>query len=279
MSKKHLSRRFGFTLIELLVVIAIIAILAAILFPVFARARENARRSSCQSNEKQIALGLKQYLQDNNEKYPAATGWQAALEPYVKSSALFKCPSASGTGAFDYSFNSYLSRLNESKIEFSETTVLTTESARASQAAAETSSTAGERHFEGSNYAFTDGHVKWLKLPQVDATTNNGNKASFLPDATTMPFAIATIITPASGGRTDLSVSVTGGNAPFIRNYLFSTTDKTTGSTDQVADEPATFNTATIPINNFATDTFSYVVTVTITDAAGRTATKTVNLQ
>jgi prepilin-type N-terminal cleavage/methylation domain-containing protein len=60
----------GFTLIELLVVIAIIAILAAILFPVFARARENARRASCQSNLKQIALGVFQYTQDFDEKFP-----------------------------------------------------------------------------------------------------------------------------------------------------------------------------------------------------------------
>lgn len=60
----------GFTLIELLVVIAIIAILAAILFPVFARARENARRSSCMSNMKQIGLGLMQYTQDYDEKLP-----------------------------------------------------------------------------------------------------------------------------------------------------------------------------------------------------------------
>lgn len=62
----------GFTLIELLVVIAIIAILAAILFPVFARARENARRSSCMSNLKQIGLGIIQYTQDYDERYPLA---------------------------------------------------------------------------------------------------------------------------------------------------------------------------------------------------------------
>ena len=68
------GRPGAFTLIELLVVIAIIAILAAILFPVFARARENARRASCQSNEKNIALGFKQYIQDNGEKYPPKIG-------------------------------------------------------------------------------------------------------------------------------------------------------------------------------------------------------------
>jgi prepilin-type N-terminal cleavage/methylation domain-containing protein/prepilin-type processing-associated H-X9-DG protein len=88
----------GFTLIELLVVIAIIAILAAILFPVFGRARENARRSSCQSNLKQIALGVKQYVQDYDEKFPLqgttqSTGWAITIQPYIKSTQLFQCPS------------------------------------------------------------------------------------------------------------------------------------------------------------------------------------------
>jgi prepilin-type N-terminal cleavage/methylation domain-containing protein len=95
----------GFTLIELLVVIAIIAILASILFPVFGRARENARRSSCQSNLKQIALGAKQYVQDYDERYPLTIqdttpgtpditkGWAVQLQPYLKSSQIFQCPS------------------------------------------------------------------------------------------------------------------------------------------------------------------------------------------
>src|SRR5215216_4432933 len=65
-------KRRGFTLIELLVVIAIIAILAAILFPVFARARENARRTSCLSNLKQLSLGIMQYTQDYDERLPQA---------------------------------------------------------------------------------------------------------------------------------------------------------------------------------------------------------------
>jgi prepilin-type N-terminal cleavage/methylation domain-containing protein/prepilin-type processing-associated H-X9-DG protein len=82
----------GFTLIELLVVIAIIAILAAILFPVFARARENARRSTCQSNLKQIGLGFMQYAQDFDERLPFAynygaasneKNWNAQLESYL----------------------------------------------------------------------------------------------------------------------------------------------------------------------------------------------------
>lgn len=91
----------GFTLIELLMVIATIAILAAILFPVLARARENARRATCQSNLKQLGLGTAQYVQDYDERYPlydggnpATTGWGRAVQPYVKNFQVFKCPSA-----------------------------------------------------------------------------------------------------------------------------------------------------------------------------------------
>ena len=97
----------AFTLIELLVVIAIIAILAAILFPVFARARENARRSSCSSNVKQMMLGVMQYTQDYDERLPMSwtpvnsSGdrviWSQSIQPYVKSVQLFVCPSDSAT--------------------------------------------------------------------------------------------------------------------------------------------------------------------------------------
>jgi len=100
------TRKVGFTLIELLVVIAIISILAAILFPVFARARENARRASCVSNVKQIMLGVMQYTQDYDELFPHAytySGgtingtWYTYTQPYLKSAQIFKCPSDSNT--------------------------------------------------------------------------------------------------------------------------------------------------------------------------------------
>lgn len=114
-------KRKGFTLIELLVVIAIISMMAAILFPVFARARENARRSSCMSNMKQIGLGIMQYTQDYDERLPfygstsggdpspttsnyvttTIPNWHAQVYPYVKSWDLFKCPSApESTGSY-----------------------------------------------------------------------------------------------------------------------------------------------------------------------------------
>lgn len=99
------NRRNAFTLIELLVVIAIISILAAILFPVFARARENARRSSCMSNLKQVGLGVMMYVQDYDETYPLSYNsnnpsssrlryWTGVTAPYTKSTQVFFCPSS-----------------------------------------------------------------------------------------------------------------------------------------------------------------------------------------
>jgi len=113
-----MQRQRGFTLIELLVVISIMVITASILFPVFARVRENARRIACQSNLKQIGLGLAQYVQDNDQKFPSdklGDGWQGwwnVIQPYTKSYQIFICPSAvgnakdttDGSGSYGYNY-------------------------------------------------------------------------------------------------------------------------------------------------------------------------------
>lgn len=139
------ERKRGFTLIELLVVIAIIAILAAILFPVFAKAREKARQTSCLSNTKQMGLGMMQYLQDYDETFAScirgtfqdastytsgaacvgmpcgkywvndgiSTGgywsWADSIYPYVKNLPVYTCPSQSDFQYMSYGYSAYIS--------------------------------------------------------------------------------------------------------------------------------------------------------------------------
>lgn len=189
----------GFTLIELLVVIAIIAILAAILFPVFARARENARRASCQSNLKQLSLGIMQYTQDYDDRLVPSlsdTGsnpaWFARLDPYLKSQQIFYCPSDSLNGpqngvlafsniSYGYNWlwlhfascspNSYACPgAALSSIPETARTVMLADSARVLNDYA-INQDCQPIHFEGSNVAFVDGHVKWFKTSVINADT------------------------------------------------------------------------------------------------------------
>ena len=217
------STRFAFTLIELLVVIAIIALLAAILFPVFARARENARRASCQSNLKQIGLGFAQYTQDYDERLPntwvglpgenQSGGWVAysecgevgtpavfvgatgALQPYIKSTQIFVCPSDTegARSGNSYAVNECLFtdtttagfRAGKSLAAFDETarfSLLTEEGTIAGSTddgyqRIPTLNTISQRHLEGSNVAFLDGHVKWYRVSRlsVDNPWSGGN--------------------------------------------------------------------------------------------------------
>jgi prepilin-type N-terminal cleavage/methylation domain-containing protein/prepilin-type processing-associated H-X9-DG protein len=171
-------RAAGFTLIELLVVIAIIAILAAILLPVFAKARENARKATCQSNERQLAMGMLQYTQDYDELLPRgyttppSRDWKTDVTPYLKNSQIFTCPSAPGQGsAYGYNWDlatstgRSLAYLNEPA-----RTCLLNEIAQSvdrsipwnTTATTDTRFCPGPHHNDGMNMVFADGHVKWL---------------------------------------------------------------------------------------------------------------------
>ncbi|MEO6908679.1 MAG: prepilin-type N-terminal cleavage/methylation domain-containing protein [Abditibacteriaceae bacterium] len=245
-------KRKGFTLIELLVVIAIISILAAILFPVFARARENARRASCQSNLKQLALGVMMYAQDNDgrvptynsmdstwsDPMPVPAGWDI-FQPYLKSTGIVFCPSATKSTDPRYQqtyglamavygvFSTTLVMANQNNvypmdsIPFPSKTGMIGETGaegwgdqspehnpngctvpsggnydptipggqaifdsltRCSYSSAET--LAQTRHFDGSNYAYMDGHVKWIKSSAVDAVyAAQGENGPGIPQA------------------------------------------------------------------------------------------------
>jgi prepilin-type N-terminal cleavage/methylation domain-containing protein/prepilin-type processing-associated H-X9-DG protein len=228
MKAASMRRRRAFTLIELLVVIAIIAILAAILFPVFARARENARRASCMSNLKQIGLSIMMYAQDYDGGYlphnggpgapPAYTSgsltWPQVMEPYIKSTQIFDCPSFShkNTGGYDsaigYGYNYWLSRYyyadaTEAGITRPAETVLITETSNAAGTTgyyvsypsyyggnvARTNATYGfdvstaparlaTRHMDGLNVVWADGHVKWVKRELLESDTGANNTTS-----------------------------------------------------------------------------------------------------
>jgi len=194
-------RREGFTLIELLVVIAIIAILAAILFPVFARARENARRSSCQSNLKQLMLGFAQYTQDYDEALPSSSpfsssnrfGWivspatpgvsttapadiiDGAIYPYVKNTQVFICPSDSNgrLNQLSYSMNSMASLKGLSDAFQPAITIMLIDESTTLNDGNFVSVLCGSSdvpsfiHLEGANFAYLDGHVKWHRSDQL----------------------------------------------------------------------------------------------------------------
>ena len=188
--------RRGFTLIELLVVIAIIAILAAILFPVFAKAREKARQSSCASNMKQIALGIMQYCQDYDEKFFNHCGmprvgntsdgfpehcWPYCVAPYIKNTQVFMCPSAA-TIAYPNSIGlnfrgvdlkslGAFTKPAETIMLMDSTSVVFCQPGNTGTCCAANGGTGRwrESHNDGMNSAWVDGHVKWIK--KSDATT------------------------------------------------------------------------------------------------------------
>lgn len=190
-------RARGFTLIELLVVIAIIAILAAILFPVFARAREKARQTGCLNNVKQLSLGMLMYAQDYDETFVRAAvyyatpnyyTWMYVIQPYVKNVQLFTCPSAPRTGwtgaanstqAQGYGMFRVLSGLPLGDVKVPATCIMLGDAGRLnlgtgnpyylidwSPDQSDNAVPPDPLHNEGANLAFCDGHGKWLNWNQ-----------------------------------------------------------------------------------------------------------------
>jgi len=236
----------AFTLIELLVVIAIIAILAAILFPVFARARENARRSSCQSNLKQIGLGILQYSQDYDERMISSrlglssgdTSWPVMLQPYVKSVQIFTCPSNKTTATMEQTPNIGVSyRANGSAYDSlfggkrpisyypgpnagdgpglslslfvnPATTILIHENSADAynNRSNQLSELVLQNHLGTSNYLFADGHVKSLKPIATGTPLNMWNIANTHSLGDTVPG-------PAPLRAEGISVCSNNGNA------------------------------------------------------------------
>ena len=198
-----MSRCKGFTLIELLVVIAIIAILAAILFPVFARAREKARQTSCLSNVKELQLATNMYISDYDEKlqmycwrlYPGGVEtkvmMQYAVQPYIKNRQILECPSHTGMhigpggdpyclcGGYAWSINATRERPKLAKFSRPAETIIVADSDGTGWIGYYEGSVqqTTDRHNEGCNIGFLDGHAKWLKRDVVistDAINNMG---------------------------------------------------------------------------------------------------------
>ena len=184
--------RRGFTLIELLVVIAIIAILAAILFPVFARAREKARQSTCLSNIKQISLGNLMYTQDYDEmtvifsQGPSGGNpqWHYLIEPYLKNTNIFVCPTQKPTVAWYGRIISYgvhrstgvsLGSIQKpaETLAIADSVYLDNEVNSCAVFYVPPGNTNGsfgclsKRHNDGLNVGFYDGHAKWMNRQSV----------------------------------------------------------------------------------------------------------------
>lgn len=201
----------AFTLIELLVVIAIIALLAAILFPVFSRVRENARRSTCTSNQKQMGLAFLQYAQDNDQKFPLLgsstyPGWASTLQPYVKSWQMFQCPSEGKRPNYsrnpddpnglysDYGMNNNTTSLTETALLAPALTIQTGDmvggidrQGMREEWLDDSTTALAPRHLEGNVYGFCDGHAKWFKVGivlggNISVSPNPCSKNTAAPD-------------------------------------------------------------------------------------------------
>ncbi len=144
----------GQRLIEVMVAFGMAAVLAAILFPTFARSREKARQPACMSNMKQLALGIQMFAQDHDDRLPGAVTWHDDILPYVQNEEIFHCPAQMPDDVPDYAINPLVAGRDLADIENHEGTVLLYEVDRTGQPVFP--------HNGGANYAFVDGHVKWF---------------------------------------------------------------------------------------------------------------------
>lgn len=194
--------RSGFTLVELLVVIAIVALLAAILFPVFAQVRESARKASCLSNQRQLGAAVSLYTQDYDERFPQThptatpwtfqedeitlvAPWRALMEPYTRSPALYRCPSDRSQADWHpttYAPNGYtVYGASLAQVSHPADTVYLVELQSGAlvedvspwNGAAELrDEIATRRHLDGANYLFVDGHTRWMHFDQTWSPVN-----------------------------------------------------------------------------------------------------------
>jgi prepilin-type N-terminal cleavage/methylation domain-containing protein/prepilin-type processing-associated H-X9-DG protein len=231
------ARRRGFTLIELLVVIAIIAILAAILFPVFAKAREKANQNSCMNNQRQIALAINMFTQDHEETMPTAKEWVTALSSdYGVKGEVWDCPTITHVGReyqpdYFYVAGSFLSGVAAGDITNPVDTPLTADLARPEKNPAYIND-AGQtdpekavkqtdaRHNGGAVFTFVDGHVSWLK--QSDVTAGLFTNA-IVGTAIFKPVSLGEVMTPIMPGHPNNLHTAAGDMAPGLTAAGFTT--------------------------------------------------------